>query len=363
MRIFSGIQPTGALHLGNYLGAIRQYVELQDPKLRGASSELQKASEADEAPSSLSEAVYCIVDLHALTTLPDPTELRSRIYDTAALLYAAGLDPKKSTLFLQSMRPEHAELAWIMECLATMGELGRMTQYKEKSTVDRQLSTVDTVRVGLFTYPALMAADILLYQTDVVPVGDDQTQHVELARDLAKRFNQRYPSRQGEAEAGGDTFVVPKLQLKKDATRIMGLDDPTVKMSKSASSSYNYIALMDDAETIRKKIQRAVTDSGSEITYSSDKPALKNLLTIYAGLTGEVPDGIVNRYAGRGYAEFKADLAEVIMEHLKPIQHQFAELRPDESTLRMLLHEGAQAIAPLAAKTLAAVKNQIGLVR
>lgn len=326
MRIFSGIQPTGALHLGNYLGAIRQYVELQDE----------------------GDAIYCIVDLHALTTLPNPEELRSRTYDTAALLFAAGLDPQRSTLFVQSMRAAHAELAWVMQCLATMGELGRMTQYKEKRGSAEEHST----GVGLFTYPTLMAADILVHQTNVVPVGEDQTQHVELARDLAKRFNQRY----------GETFVVPEIRLKKDAARIMGLDDPSVKMSKSAASSYNYVALTDDADTIRKKIQKAVTDSGSEIVYTSDKPALKNLLTIFAGITGEIPDAITNRYVGRGYAEFKTDLAEVIIEHLTPIQTEFAKLRADESTLKMLLKSGAEKVHEESKYTLKTVYERIGLI-
>ncbi len=330
MKIFSGIQPTGNVHLGNYLGAIQQYVEYQ----------------------SQGEAIYCIVDLHALTVLPDPAKLRASTLDTAALLFAAGLDPQRSTVFVQSMRPEHAELAWIMECLTTMGELGRMTQYKEKARAESGEERVERASVGLFTYPALMAADILLYQTDLVPVGEDQTQHVEFTRDLASRFNNRY----------GDTFVVPKLQLKETAARIMALDDPTKKMSKSASSAGSYIALMDDPETIRKKIARAVTDSGSEIHYTSEKPALKNLLTIYAGMTGEVPDGIVNRYTGRGYAEFKTDLAEVIIEHLTPIQKEFAKLRSDESTLEMLLRSGAEKIAPLAHETLTTVKDRIGLI-
>ncbi len=337
MRIFSGIQPTGGLHLGNYLGAIRQYVELQESRVKSQESR---------------ECVYCIVDLHALTVLPKPDELRSRIFDTAALLFAAGLDPKRSVVFIQSHSAAHAELAWILQCLATMGELGRMTQYKEKARSEQGEVSRERAGVGLFTYPTLMAADILLYQTDVVPVGEDQVQHVELARDLASRFNNRY----------GQTFTIPKLQLKEHTARIMALDDPTVKMSKSATSTYNYIALTDDTDTIRKKIQRAVTDSGSEIHYTNDKPALKNLLTIYAGLTGEVPDGIVNRYVGRGYAEFKADLAEVIIEHLKPIQQEFANLRPDESTLHMLLKDGAARIKPLARETLKRVYERVGLV-
>jgi tryptophanyl-tRNA synthetase len=337
MKIFSGIKPTGVPHLGNYLGAFRQYLEYQDQ----------------------GEAIYFIADLHALTTLPNPPELGAWTYDVTALLIAIGIDPAKSTLFAQSMQPAHAQLAWVMQCLVTMGELGRMTQYKEKRGTDEERTT----GAGLFVYPTLMAADILLYQTDVVPVGEDQTQHVELARDLAKRFNQRYPTPPGgSAGVGGDTFVVPKLQLKEHVARIMALDDPTKKMSKSAASTAGYILLTDDADMIQKKIQRAVTDSGSDISYTSDRPAIKNLLTIYAGITGEVPDGIVNRYVGRGYAEFKSDLAEVIIEHLKPIQTKYRELRPDESTLRMLLKSGAERIAPLAHQTLKTVYDRVGLV-
>lgn len=325
MRIFSGLQPTGALHLGNYIGMVRPCVELQ----------------------SQGEAIYFITDLHALTLLPDPTQLRDRIYDAAAIYLAAGINPQQSALFIQSQRPEHAELAWVMECLVTMGELGRMTQYKEKRGTQEESAT----RVGLFTYPALMAADILLYQSQIVPVGEDQTQHVELTRDLAKRFNQRY----------GETFVIPELRVKKSGARIMGLDDPTVKMSKSAASQYNAVALADDADTIRKKIQRAVTDSGSEITYSPDKPALKNLLNIFSGVTGEMPEAIANQYVGRGYAEFKADLAQAIIEHLAPIQAEYQKFRSDESTLDMILREGAAKVAPIAQQTLKTVYENVGL--
>ena len=326
MRIFSGIKPTGSLTLGNYLGMIRPCVDLQQE----------------------GQPLYFIADLHALTILPDPSTLRSDTFNVAAILLAAGVNPENSTLFLQSHRSEQAELCWIMECLVTVGELNRMTQYKEKRGAEER-----TTGAGLFNYPALMAADILLYQSQSVPVGEDQTQHVELARDLAKRFNNKY----------GETFVVPEVKIKKETARIMGLDDPTKKMSKSTTSQYHSILLTDDAATVEKKIQKAVTDSGSDIEYSNDKPALKNLLDIFSGMTGEKPEDIAARSAGRGYAEFKRDLAQAITEHLTPLQERYAELRTDESTLSMILRNGAEKVAPIAQDTLAKVYKKVGLVR
>ena len=326
MKILSGIKPTGSLTLGNYLGMIRPCVDLQ----------------------KVDQPLYFIADLHALTILPNAEELRKDTFTTAALLLAAGVDPEQSTLFVQSHRPEHTQLGWILTCLSTMGELSRMTQYKEKQGAEER-----STGAGLFVYPTLMAADILLYQAQGVPVGEDQTQHVELARDLAKRFNQRY----------GETFVVPELRVKKEAARIMGLDDPTKKMSKSTTSQYHAILLTDDAATIEKKIQKAVTDSGSEVVYADDKPALKNLLNIFAGMTNEKPQDIAARYAGRGYAEFKRDLAEVIIEHLKPLQKRYQELRQDESTLSMILRAGAEQVAPLAHETLTKVYDRVGLIK
>lgn len=327
MRILSGIQPSGTLHLGNYLGAIKQHIELQDV--------------ADQA-------VYSIVDLHALTVPQDPTKLSDQILSITAMYLALGLDPGKAILFIQSQRPEHVELAWILSTLTKLGELERMTQFKEKGRgADRE-----SVGVGLLTYPTLMAADILLYQPTHVPVGDDQVQHVELTRDLAERFNRKF----------GETFTVPQAKLVQSGARIMGLDDPTKKMSKSASSEYNYIALTDDAETVERKIKKAVTDSGSEITFTDDKPALKNLLTIYGGLTNESPVEIAKRYKGKGYADFKADLAEVITNFLTPIQQRYQQHMQDRDGLLNILHTGADRAEPLAQQTLVAVKEKLGLV-
>ena len=265
-RIFSGIQPSGNIHLGNYLGAIKQWVDLAD---------------------QFDESIYCVVDLHAITTQQDPKILRKKILEVAALYIASGVDPDKSAIFVQSSRPEHSELAWILNCQAKMGELYRMTQFKEKSVK----GTGDSAGVGLFVYPTLMAADILLYNATHVPVGEDQKQHVELTRDLAMRFNKNF----------GETFVIPEPIINKETARIMGLDDPTKKMSKSASSPYNYIAITDDADTIRNKIKRAVTDSGSEVKAGPDKPALTNLLTIFSEVTGKTAEEIEKEFAGKGY--------------------------------------------------------------
>ncbi|HMN19190.1 MAG TPA: tryptophan--tRNA ligase, partial [Candidatus Moranbacteria bacterium] len=241
-RIFSGVQPSGNLHIGNYLGAIKNWVDLQDEY----------------------ESIFCVVDLHAITVPQDPEKLRRKTLEIAKIYLAAGIDPQKSTIFVQSQVPEHSELMWLLNTVAKMSELEKMTQFKDKSQKEGR----EGASLGLFAYPVLMAADILLYDTEIVPVGEDQKQHVELARDLAKRFNHRF----------GETFVVPQAHIRQEGMRIMGLDDPTKKMSKSASSEYNYIALMDDADTIRRKIKKAVTDSGSEISYGEEKPALRNLL-------------------------------------------------------------------------------------
>ncbi len=326
MRILSGIQPSGILHIGNYLGAIRQHIALQDDN----------------------EAVYLLVDLHAITVPQEPAKLREHTLNAAAMYLALGLDPEQAILYAQSQRPEHAELAWILTTLATMGELERMTQFKERGRGEDRGGS----GVGLFSYPLLMAADILLYNAQKVPIGDDQVQHLELARDLAKRFNQRF----------GETFAIPEPLLPESGARIMGLDDPTVKMSKSATSAYNYIALTDDAETVRTKIKKAVTDSGSEIVYSADKPALKNLLTIFAGVTSDTPETIASRYAGKGYADFKTELAEALIAFLTPIQTRYADIRADETQLSEILHAGAERARPLAAKTLQDVKQKVGFL-
>lgn len=425
-RLFSGIQPSGNLHLGNYLGAIKQWLPLQDQY----------------------EAIFCVVDMHAITVPQDPAELRQKTIEIAKIYLAAGIDPKKSTLFVQSHVPAHAELGWILNTITQNRELSRMTQFKDKSgvsdvsklteealaqikktanlieesktTIDsyfessakaadeivslvsdkdfnvkdtdtlvslhkkiqalmnapdelikRQFnissedgkiqaalfkeiserSKIDDTGVGLFNYPVLMAADILLYDTATVPVGEDQKQHVELTRDLAQRFNSRF----------GETFVVPEPLIQREGARIMGLDDPTKKMSKSAASEYNYIALSDDADTIRKKIKKAVTDSGSEIVYADDKPALKNLINIYTLLSGKKVDEVEAMYVGKGYGDFKADLAEVVVDFLVPFQARLAAISDDE--VLAVLRTGAEKARAIAEKKVAAVYEKVGFVR
>ncbi len=323
-RLFSGIQPSGNLHLGNYLGAIKQWVEMQDDH----------------------EAIFCIVDLHAITVPQDPVELRKKTLEIAKIYLAAGVDPAKSTLFIQSHISGHTQLAWILNTIARMAELERMTQYKDKA----QKGGASESGVGLFDYPVLMAADILLYDTNVVPVGKDQMQHIELARDLAERFNKKF----------GETFVIPEGKLSKEGQLIMGLDDPTKKMSKSAASEYNYIALTDDADTVRRKIKKAVTDSGSEIVYSDEKPALKNLINIYTLLSGKTAQEIEAMYAGKGYGDFKTDLAEVIVNFLTPFQERLASIS-DETVLE-ILKAGAEKVKPLAEKKLREVYEKVGLI-
>lgn len=325
-KIFSGIQPSGIMHLGNYLGAIKQWVSLQD--------------EADEA-------IFCVVHLHAITMPQNPEELRKNILSVAAWYIAAGIDPKKSAIFVQSTRPEHSELMWILNTLASMGELSRMTQFKDKTGKNQ----ADGVGVGLFDYPVLMAADILLYNTTEVPVGEDQKQHVELTRDLAQRFNTRF----------GETFIIPEPVIKKTGARIMGLDDPTKKMSKSATSPFNYIAMTDDADTIRMKIRKAVTDSGSEIKAGADKPAVTNLLNIFSEVSGKSVSEIETEFRGKGYGDFKNALAESLVEYLAPIQKRYFELMDNPEDLNQILREGSERIAPIAQKMLAKVKNKVGL--
>jgi len=323
-RVFSGIQPTGNLHLGNYLGAIKQWVELQN---------------------HVDESIFCVVDLHAITVERDP-DLANNILNATAWYLACGVDLSKSKIFVQSTRPEHAELAWILNCFTTMGEASRMTQYKEKSAGKR-----DSASIGLFAYPTLMAADILLYQTTDVPVGEDQKQHVELARDVAVRFNNQY----------GEVFTIPEPVIKSSSARIMGLDDPTKKMAKSAGSGYNYIALDDSSDVIRKKIQRAVTDSGDEIIAREDKPAMTNLLNIFSGVSGRDIKSLEADFKGRGYGEFKKALAEEIVLFLEPKQKMYQETIADKEKLRKILRDGSEKVAPIAQKTLAEVKSKIGL--
>jgi len=319
------VAPSGVIHIGNYLGAIKNWLELQENY----------------------ECIFCVVDLHAITVPQDPPKLKNKILEVAKIYLAAGVNPAKSIVFVQSHVKEHAELCWILNTLAKIPELERMTQFKEKSQEHRQ-----SVNLGLFDYPVLMAADILLYKTQVVPVGEDQQQHVELARTLAGRFNKNF----------GETFIVPEALIKKEGARIMALDDPTKKMSKSAKSPLNYIALTDPPDLIREKIKKAVTDSGKEIIYGPDKPALSNLLTIYSLLTGESIKELEKQYRGRGYAEFKNDLAEMIVKFLKPFQEKYADLDKNPDYMIKILHDGAQKAREIAEKTMKEVKDKIGLI-
>jgi tryptophanyl-tRNA synthetase len=324
-RLFSGIQPSGNLHIGNYLGAIRQWIPLQDEY----------------------EAFFSVVDLHAITVPQDPAALRAKTLEIVKIYLASGIDPSKATLFVQSQVAEHTELMWILNTVARLGDLEKMTQFKDKSGKSEK----KTVGVGLFDYPVLMAADILLYDTAVVPVGDDQVQHVELTRTLARRFNERF---------GSEVFVVPEPRVMKEGARIMGLDDPTRKMSKSAASAYNYIALSDDPELARKKIMKAVTDSGVEIAYQDSKPALKNLINIYALLGGKSVEEIVSMYVGKGYADFKRDLAEVVAAFLTDFQAKLAAISDDEA-LRVL-HEGAERARAVARTKMQDVREKVGFL-
>jgi tryptophanyl-tRNA synthetase len=324
-RVFSGIQPSGNVHLGNYLGAIRNWVDQQ----------------------ARYDNIFCIVDLHALSLPTTRETLRSNTLNLANHLLAAGIDPAQSILFVQSDVREHAELCWLLTSVTQFGELRRMTQFKEKGGGQDE----GGVSAALFIYPVLQAADIVLYDTDLVPVGDDQKQHIELTRDVAARFNTRY----------GETFVLPEPDIKTEGARIMALDDPTKKMSKSAASAGNYIALSDDADTIRRKIRRAVTDSGTEVVSGPDKPALTNLLTIYSLLSGESIPALEERYAGRGYGAFKADLAEVVVEAVTPIQRRLAALEADPSVTVRALAEGAERARSFAAPKMEIVRERIGL--
>ena len=324
MRILSGIQPTGRKTLGNYFGAIRQWVAQQD--------------EAD--------CFYPVVDLHAITLPQDPQELRESTLDTAALLIACGIDPDRSTLFLQSHVPEHPRLAWVLECMTPYGDLRRMPQYREKS------SRGSGFGVGLLTYPCLQAADILLYRADVVPVGEDQRQHLELARDVAQRFNNRY----------GETFTVPEGTYPEVGAKIMDLQDPTSRMSTSAPSDAGVVRLLDPPDVIRKKVRSAVTDTGREVRRSPEKPGITNLIEILAATLDETPESIEARYDGAGYGAFKNDVAEALVELVEPIQHRFAELRGDPAELRAILAAGAEKAHAIAAETLALAYERVGFV-
>ncbi|MBO8162709.1 MAG: tryptophan--tRNA ligase [Brevibacillus sp.] len=324
-RIFSGVQPSGNLTIGNYLGAIKQFVELQNE----------------------GDAFYCVVDLHALTVPQDPDELRKRSREIAQLYLACGVDPDKATIFLQSHVKEHAELGWLLQCVSYTGELNRMTQYKDKS------EGKSAVHVGLYTYPVLMAADILLYDTTHVPVGDDQKQHIELTRDIAERFNGRY----------GDVLVIPEPQIQEFGARIMALDDPEKKMSKSAESEGSRIGILEPPERFRKKIMRAVTDAENEIRFDPEKkPGISNLLTIYSMFADVPVESLVERYAGQGYGTLKKDLVEVLEDKLGKIQQRFVQF-DDQAELDNILRRGAEKARAVAEATLNRVKDAMGLVR
>ena len=327
-RVLSGIQPTAdSFHLGNYLGALRNWVAMQ----------------------ATHDAFYCVVDLHAITAGPDPALLRARTRVSAAQLLAAGLDPDRCTLFVQSHVPEHTQLAWVLGCLTGFGEAGRMTQFKDKAA--RQ--GAERASVGLFTYPVLQAADILLYQADAVPVGEDQRQHLELTRDLAQRFNTRY----------GQTFTVPEPYILKDTAKITDLQDPTAKMSKSASTPNGIIDLLDDPARSAKKIRSAVTDTGREIIFDpADKPGVSNLLTIYAALTGRSIEDLVTSYAGHGYGDLKKDLAVVVADAVRPLQERTAGYLDDPAQLDKLLAVGAEKARAVASRTLAKVYDRVGFL-
>ena len=322
-RVFSGIQPSGPLQLGNLLGALRHWVADQDD----------------------ADSIFCVVDLHALTVPQDPAELQGRTLELAQLLLAIGIDPDRSTLFVQSHVPEHTELSWILECTASFGELRRMTQFKDKS------AGAEFVSAGLFTYPALMAADILLYDTDRVPVGDDQRQHLELSRDLAIRFNHRY----------GDTFVVPEAAIPEVGARVMDLQHPTRKMSKSADSPQGTILVLEDLDAIAKKVKRAVTDAETEVRYDPEaKPGVSNLLAILGACTGEDPATLAGRYTR--YGDLKTATADAVVETLRPVQARFAELAADPAGTAAILAKGADKARSIAGPVLRRARANIGLL-
>ncbi len=325
-RVFSGVQPSGTLTIGNYLGAIKQFVRLQETH----------------------ECFYCVVDLHALTVPQDPERLGRQTLQVAAMMVASGLDPDKMTLFVQSHVRAHAELSWLLQCMTYYGELGRMTQFKDKARRQKHA----TVSAALFTYPVLQAADILLYDTHLVPVGEDQRQHLELTRDIAERFNNRY----------GETFVVPEVYIPRTGGRIMSLDNASTKMSKSNPNPGSYIALLDEPDVIREKIGRAKTDSGREVRYDpEEKPEISNLLTIYSLCSGRSIEDIEAEYEGRGYKDFKGGLAEAVIATLRPVQEAYHELM-ESGAIREILDRGADRAREIAETTLDRVKDRMGLV-
>lgn len=323
--VFSGVQPSGVLTIGNYLGAIRNFSEFSDTY----------------------HCYYCVVDEHAITVRQIPAELRKRTYETLALYIACGLDPEKNTLFVQSHVSAHAELGWILDCYTMFGELSRMTQFKDKSA-----KNADNINAGLFTYPSLMAADILLYQTDLVPVGVDQKQHLELTRDVAERFNQVY----------GDVFVIPEPYIPKTTAKIMSLADPTKKMSKSDENENAVVRILDLRDAIIRKFKRAVTDSGNEICRGEGKDGIMNLMSVYSAFTGKTEDEIEAEFAGRGYGEFKLAVGEVCADALAPVQAEFARLMSDKAYLEDVMANGAEAAAHDAARTMSKVRRKLGFI-
>jgi len=325
MRIFSGIQPTGQKHLGNYIGGFRQYVATQ----------------------ALGEAFFCIVDLHSITVDYDPVELREKTIDLAAMLFASGLDPSRSTTFVQSHVKAHAEAAWLLGSVASFGELRRMTQFKDKG--DKQ----EFVSAALFEYPVLMAGDILLYQTDLVPIGDDQRQHLEITRDIGTRFNQRF----------GETFRIPDGQYPEVGARIMDLQEPENKMSTTGGTQLGTVFMADPPDEIRRKFKVAVTDSGRDVRRSPDKPGITNLVDIMAVATGVEPEAVEERYDGQGYGQFKSDVAEAVIEFLEPVRLRYEQLVSDPGELERLLRAGAEQAAETAAPTLEAMYDRMGFVR
>ena len=324
-RIFSGMQPSGELTLGNYLGAMKNWVKMQDEY----------------------DCMYSIMNMHAITVRQEPAELRKRTLEVLMQYMACGIDPEKSILFIQSHVPAHAELAWVLSCNTQMGELSRMTQFKDKSK-----KHADNINAGLFTYPVLMAADILLYQADLVPVGHDQLQHIELTRDVATRFNHFY----------GDTFTVPEPYIPKTGARVMSLQAPENKMSKSDTNPNGYVCILDPEEVIIKKFKRAVTDSGSEVRAAEDKPGVTNLLTIYSAVSGKTIEEAEKEFSGQGYGTFKQAVGEAVAAELAPVRQRFRELSEDKGYVEEVYKKGAEAAAKIAYKTLSKVYRKVGFV-
>ena len=322
-RVLSGVQPTGNLHIGNYLGAISNWVKIQHQY----------------------QSIFCIVDLHAITVHQKPEELRTKIRELAALFLAAGIDPQHSSIMVQSQVSGHSELAWMLTCVTPMGWLSRMTQFKAKSAAQ------ETVGDGLFQYPVLMAADILLYQAAVVPVGDDQAQHLELTRDIAERFNSLY----------GDTFVVPETKLPGFGARVMGLDDPTTKMSKSAPGAGHAIALLDPPDKIRKAFNRATTDSNPAVDFETMGPGVQNLLSIFQAFSNDDDTAMRSRFTGMRYGDLKKQVAEMVIAHLEPLQGRYRQITQDPGYVESILREGAERVRPIAAQTVELAKSRMGL--